>query len=192
MPASEDEETVFAVPGQRLASMDKATPGPGCYSRDGFICASLCGCVTVSRAEGKPVVEVLPQNPRLVLPEVGAKVLCRVVSITPRHAKVEIILVEEKPSSEKFRGLIRIQDIRETERDKVTIFKSFRPGDVVAAKIISLGDARSYYLSTAENHLGVVWARSEKGGVLRPVSWEEMECTKTGSKEYRKVAKPRA
>lgn len=44
------------------------------------------------------------------------------------------------------------EDIRATEKDKVEIYKSFRPGDIVLAKVISLGDAQSnYLLTTAEN-----------------------------------------
>jgi hypothetical protein len=34
---------------------------------------------------------------------------------------------------------------------------------VVRAKVLSLGDARSYYLTTADNALGVVHARSLAG-----------------------------
>ena len=40
----------------------------------------------------------------------------------------------------------------------------FRPGDVVRAEVLSLGDARSYYLSTAEPELGVVRARCVHSG----------------------------
>ena len=47
---------------------------------------------------------------------------------------------------------------------------------------ISLGDARSYFLSTAENELGVVSARSLAGGTLIPISWTEMQCNSTGAK----------
>ncbi|EOA98486.1 3'-5' exoribonuclease CSL4-like protein, partial [Anas platyrhynchos] len=59
----------------------------------------------------------------------------------------------------------RREDIRATEKDKVEVYKSFRPGDIVLAKVISLGDAAqsNYLLSTAENELGVVVARSEAG-----------------------------
>jgi hypothetical protein len=55
---------------------------------------------------------------------------------------------------------------------------------------LSLGDARSYYLSTAANELGVIWARSEVGNVMVPVSYQDMEDSKTGKVERRKVAKP--
>lgn len=33
---------------------------------------------------------------------------------------------------------------------QVVIYDCFRPGDVVRAEVLSLGDARSYYLSTAK------------------------------------------
>lgn len=45
--------------------------------------------------------------------------------------------------------------------DKVEVFKCFRPGDIVRARVISLGDARQYYLSTAENELGVSRGRGQ-------------------------------
>ena len=83
-----------------------------------------------------------------------------------------------------------VQDIRATEKDKVQVYRSFRPGDVVLADVISLGDARSYYLSTARNELGVIFAESEAGETMVPVSWQEMMCPKTKTKEFRKVAKP--
>lgn len=63
-------------------------------------------------------------------------------------------------------------------------------GDVVRARVISLGDERSYYLSTARNELGVVMATSEAGNVMVPVSWREFEDSVTGTRESRKVAKP--
>lgn len=83
------------------------------------------------------------------------------------------------------------QDVRATEKDAVRMERSYVPGDVVRATVISLGDAQSYYLSTARNELGVVAAApSVHGGQLVPVSWEEMQCTRTGDREYRKCAKP--
>jgi exosome complex component CSL4 len=48
------------------------------------------------------------------------------------------------------------------------MFNCFRPGDIVRAEVISLGDSRSYYLSTAKNELGVVYAKSLAGGPALP------------------------
>jgi exosome complex component CSL4 len=72
---------------------------------------------------------------------------------------------------------------------------------------ISLGDARNYYVTTARNDLGVIFASSEAGeqwamqpfstiahvyagAMMEPVSWQEMRCPKTGRVEKRKCAKP--
>lgn len=62
-------------------------------------------------------------------------------------------------------------------------------GDVILAKVVSLGDAHSYVLSTAENELGVAVAHSEAGRLLVPVSWTHMACPVTHARELRKVAK---
>lgn len=70
------------------------------------------------------------------------------------------------------------------------VAESFRVGDVVRAVVISLGDERSYYLSTARNELGVVMAVSEWGNQMVPVSWREFFDETTGARETRKVAKP--
>lgn len=58
------------------------------------------------------------------------------------------------------------------------------------AIVISLGDERSYYCSTARNELGVVMARCEStGNAMVPVSWREFMDPETGVREGRKVAK---
>ena len=90
-------------------------------------------------------------------------------------------------------GLIRREDVRPIDASApVEVYRSFRPGDIVLARVLSLGDARAYYLSTSEVALGVVLARSSEGAVLRPVSHCLMECPKTKNREPRKVAKPAA
>uniref|UniRef100_A0A8B9MRS2 Exosome component 1 n=1 Tax=Accipiter nisus TaxID=211598 RepID=A0A8B9MRS2_9AVES len=114
----------------------------------------------------------------------------QVCSINSRFAKVHILYVGSTPLKSTFRGTIRREDIRATEKDKVEVYKSFRPGDIVLAKVISLGDAQSnYLLSTAENELGVVVARSEAGVQMVPISWCEMQCPRTHTKDFRKVAR---
>ncbi len=41
--------------------------------------------------------------------------------------------------------------------------KCFRPGDIILARVQSFGDTQSYIVTTAENELGVVSAKSEAG-----------------------------
>jgi exosome complex component CSL4 len=121
---------------------------------------------------------------------------------------LSITVVDEipLPYGEEFTGVIRAQDVRATEKDKVKIHECFRGGDVVKGIVVrrkstcdtsvelryqlSLGDSRSYFISTARNDLGVIFATSEAGANMDPVSWQEMRCPKTGKFEKRKCAKP--
>jgi len=112
-----------------------------------------------------------------------------VTKVNPRHATVKILCLGPRPIKETFTGIIKQQDVRSTEIDKVEIYKSFRPGDIVQAEVISLGDARSYFLSTAKNEHGVIFAKSVAGATMIPISWTQMQCPKTKTKEYRKAAK---
>ena len=50
--------------------------------------------------------------------------------------------------------MIRREDVRQTEKDRVELSKCFRPSDIVLATIISLGDQSNYLLSTAGDYLG--------------------------------------
>lgn len=51
------------------------------------------------------------------------------------------------------------------------------------------GDAKSFFLSTAKNTLGVVYAKSQTSGQpMTPVSWTQMRCPETGAVEDRKCA----
>jgi exosome complex component CSL4 len=131
----------------------------------------------------------MQENQETVVPEINDTVTCKVIKVTPWYAKVKILCVAGRVMTSEVDGMIRVQDIRATEIDKVKIEESFRPGDVVLATVLSLGDSRSYYLSTAKNELGVVYARSITGSDMVPFSWKEMLCTKTQQKELRKVAK---
>jgi len=114
------------------------------------------------------------------------------VRLSPVQAVLSITVVDgvPLPHGEDFTGVIRVQDVRATEKDKVKIADCFRGGDVVRGVVISLGDARSYYVMTAKNELGVIFATSESGATMEPISWQEMRCTKTGRVEKRKCAKP--
>ncbi|KAJ5101952.1 hypothetical protein NUU61_004174 [Penicillium alfredii] len=90
----------------------------------------------------------------------------------------------------RFQALIRKEDVRAVEKDRVVMDDMFRVGDIVRGSVISLGDQSFYYITTARNDLGVVMARSEAGNMMFPVSWKEMRDPLTGVGEPRKVARP--
>lgn len=159
--------------------------------------ASLAGPVTSAAPSKKipPTISInAPSTTSAALPSVGDVVLGRVTRTNPRQATLDIVALGPTGSHvlhEPFTALIRQQDIRATEIDKVKVSESFRVGDVVRAVVISLGHERAYYCSTAKNEFGVVFAESESGEVMAPVSWKEMkEVGGAGRVESRKVAKP--
>jgi len=60
----------------------------------------------------------------------------------------------------------------------------------VLTRVVSLGDSREYMLSTAENMLGVIWAKNKDSGCfMLPKSWTEMICPGSGRVESRKCAR---
>lgn len=134
--------------------------------------------------------------------KVGQLVLGKVLRITPQNAIVQISLVEGVGAvvvghqEEYLEGAIRREDIRggggATNMDQsLEIGDCFQPGDMVACRVLSLGDSRRYFLSTAETELGVLRAVSRTSGeTMIPISWKEMQCPETGIKESRKCAKP--
>ncbi len=71
------------------------------------------------------------------MPEVGSTVLCKVTRITPKQASVAILVVGETVLEGEWAGVIRVQDVRATEKDRVKVGESFRPGDIVRAVVVS-------------------------------------------------------
>ncbi|KAI0734561.1 hypothetical protein C8Q72DRAFT_873074 [Fomitopsis betulina] len=178
----------LVLPGQPIPLPRGPVPqlGNGIYSRDGLVRASLVG---VPSYEGS-TLSIPRTRPRPPAP--NSIVLGSVTRLSPQQAMLSISVVDgvPLPPGEEFTGVIRVQDVRATEKDKVKIADCFRGGDVVRGLVLSLGDARSYYVTTARNDLGVIFATSEAGSTMEPVSWQEMRCPKTGNIEKRKCAKP--
>ena len=192
----------LVIPGDFLGSVSERKSGHGTYVRHGKIYSSFCGKVIIEPSQQESSASLGPSNQQLPLlsvcshkkqsntiPDVSLRVICKVMNISERQARVRIIIVEGNILQQPLRGVIRKADVRAMEKDSVVMFHSFRPGDLVRARVISLGEGNQYVLSTAENELGVFAAHSESGATLVPVSWCEMQCSKTGLKEKRKVAK---
>ncbi len=201
-----------AVPGQVLRSASSHLAGPGTHVYENNILASIVGSVTTTPApirSGKPTISVPrhdTQNPTHstatdALPSVGSIVLCRVTRVQQRQLSSSILLTDPSPSAIvqytsdtsdelQFQAVLRREDVRAYEKDKVIMNELYRTGDIIRATVISLGDERNYYISTAGNELGVVIAKSEVGNAMVPASWKEMRDVVTGKGESRKVAKP--
>ncbi|EXJ84082.1 hypothetical protein A1O3_04749 [Capronia epimyces CBS 606.96] len=203
--------STLVVPGQILGSTSSHQPGPGTHVYENNILASIIGRSVVLRTDkqsSKPVISV-PRpgtNPTGIksassLPNVGSTVLCRITRVQQRQVAASILVVDPSPQDVtsytrltdddmQFQAVLRREDVRTHEKDKVVINDMYRVGDIIRASVISLGDERNYYISTAGNDFGVVVATSDAGNAMVPASWKEMRDVVTGQAESRKVAKP--
>lgn len=195
------------VPGDRVGSIRQVTPGIGTYSRGGHVYASAVGTLTLSSSSAQQqqqpndnqrfIVSVeLPRGRYFAstnVLSVGQLVLGKVVRLVMQQVVIDIVAAQGAGGALRHstEGIIRKEDVRTKASEEIPLYDSFRPGDVVLCKILSLGDSRRYYLTTAETELGVVRAVCNQSGKLMvPISWKEMQCPETNVKELRKCAKP--
>lgn len=138
----------LAIPGQLLGPISKHTPGPGSHTYNSQLYASIAGPITSTPSPtsiSKPTTKSSPPTFSIsrphssttnVLPTVDAIVLCRVTRIQARQATVAILVVGETVCADEFQGVIRKEDVRATEKDKVILGASFLPGDIVRACVV--------------------------------------------------------
>ncbi|CAN1233904.1 Exosome complex component CSL4 [Linum perenne] len=142
----EKEETV--TPGEVLGKAAEVRAGKGAYvapyrSTDiMYVFSSLTGLRHThppppDSPDQRPTVEVIGHKARGAVPETGSVVIARVTKVMAKMASADIMCVGPKSVREKFTGIIRQQDVRATEIDKVDMHLSFRPGDIVKALVVS-------------------------------------------------------
>ena len=193
---------MFVLPGQKLVDWSEGIVlGAGVYESDGAVYASLAGEFKKSD-DGALSVELRNAHHRpytQVIPSIGQTVLGQVVKLNSKYAGVDILGIEAAGGSnqrfmEPVKGTVRLQDILSIEEREIPLIQNaFRPGDLIRARVIGVGDpSAGLLLSTgAEACLGVVYGRSAAAGApLLPCAWNEMSCSRTGLKEKRKCAKP--
>ena len=109
---------------------------------------------------------------------------------------IEIVASEAGLLDHTAEGCVRRADIKALSSDATPsaeafkLVQAFRPGDWIVARLLSMGDARRYFLSTAEATLGVIHATSASGATLVAVSHDTMQDPVTKIKEARKCARP--
>ncbi|GMR31086.1 hypothetical protein PMAYCL1PPCAC_01281 [Pristionchus mayeri] len=196
---SDNDSSKIVIPGDVLfPSSETRRPGKGTYELHGSIYSSLAGFVFVKEEKQRDrtieIVEVRRSEigHDHVVPYIGGVVTARVSSIGQRFAKCTLLCVESTPlpGGAEFGAMLRREDIRATDKDKIDLPRCVSPGDIILARVISFGDNQtSFLLSMAEDELGVVSGVSESGERMLPVDWEHMAGVKSGVRERRKVAR---
>ncbi|KAG9411884.1 Exosome complex component CSL4 [Aphanomyces cochlioides] len=145
------------IPGQRLGKEGDYMAGSGTYVMNGNIFASVAGFIT-------PVLHMAlnverPATKRIAtqgVPRVDDFVVGKITKVTPSQLQIDIHSVNDTVLLEPFAGTLRKEDVRPMEIDKLQLEEMFRPGDVIKAVVLSFGDSRSYFLTTAKPGLGVM------------------------------------
>ncbi|XP_038724694.1 exosome complex component CSL4 isoform X2 [Tripterygium wilfordii] len=136
----ETDKEVLVTPGEVLGKATQVKAGRGTYvaphKGTAAVYASLTGfrrtiSPPLDSSDQRPTVEVTGHKAHGVVPEPGCVVIARVTKVTARMASADIMCVGSKSVREKFTGIIRQQDVRATEIDRVDIHLSFRPGDIL-------------------------------------------------------------
>lgn len=187
-------------PGQILGKQDDSiTPSHGVIVQSNKYYSVLKGEAHFTKITADPLNPTITHILTVTRPssspqagiQLGDTVLARVMKIKQDTVFVNIVVVNDHPISIELEGVIKRRDIREKEIDKIDMEECFIPGDIVKAEVASYGDSRRIQLKTHDNDFGVVYARSqETGGLMFPISPNEMICPVTKVKEMRKVAIP--
>lgn len=196
MDALEVKEGDTVVPGDVLGPKSCFSEGAGTRIWGTRVYSTLVGKVSIDTNDPKPRLSVLHSKVTCLknVPTIGMRTICKVINISERQAKVSMLSLEGEPLPEALQGIVRREDIRAMEKDTVEMFHSFRPRDLLRARVVAHGEGQAYILSTAENELGVVAALCACGcgQNMAPIGWCEMQCSKSGKREKRKVAKVEA
>ena len=190
MASTTTTTTRVVVVGDVIAERGRA--GACAYADDaGRVRASACGRAVTEGDGARAVSSVRTAAGEAVVPRIGDDVYGRVTRVDDKAASVAVSVVRGRaPADGAFVGTIRRQDARAHAVDAVVMDECFREGDVVRAEVLSLGDSRSFYLTTAKDELGVVRAtHRESRKTMLPISWTEVQCPVTGEVEDRKVAR---
>ena len=114
------------------------------------------GSKTTTAAITNPTISILPIPPvpsilsplvsnKNVLPAVGSVVLFRVTRLMAKQVNVAILVVGEKElavegsgvCADQWAGVVRKEDIRALERDKVKVQEAYRVGDLGRGEVVS-------------------------------------------------------
>ena len=144
-------------PGDSIGSGKEYAAGSGAYLCDGsdVVKASLLGqlvCMPSTSEDSSDssnksmlhVISTAQASTQDVVIDIGDTVTGRVVKISTNQAFVTILAVGDAvlPPGQQPSAVVRKEDIRLMDTDALVVHECFRPGDIVEAQVISLGDAR--------------------------------------------------
>jgi len=128
-----------------LPALPGSQPRPG---PPGIDTESVSNSTSAHQGSRKGMIAVQRPTPigagTSILPDVHDEVMGRVARVEERQCRVEILVVRGLAVREPLQAILRKENVRSTDVDRVELEKCFRPGDVIRAEVASMGDARTY------------------------------------------------
>ena len=183
MKGSERKSGLFVVPGDRLGVIEEFTSGPGTYVEDGTIHSKVTGRTLLDMLNKQ--VSVYPIIKTATVPQVGNIIIGMVSAVKNKNAVLTIFQVGDKTLSGAFKGMLHISGVSHSYVDNM--FDVCKAGDIMRAKVISTAN-RSFFLSTADRDLGVIYALCSRCGYVLQPGNRGMGCSKCGNVEGRKLS----
>ncbi|MFA5363771.1 MAG: exosome complex RNA-binding protein Csl4 [Candidatus Bathyarchaeia archaeon] len=183
MKENERKSGLFVVPGDHLGVIEEFTSGSGTYIEDGTIHSQVTGCTLLDMLNKQ--VSVYPVVPAATVPQVGDMVTALVLDVKTKNAVLHIFKVGDKKLSGFFTGMLHISGVSHSYVD--SMFNVCKVGDIMTAKVISTKN-RSFFLSTTEKDLGVVYELCSMCGSMLNPSNRGLTCSSCGHSEMRKIS----
>ena len=186
----------FVIPGDLLGDALSHQSGLGTFEKNGNIYSSITGFTSIESnpENNKPTITVIydgRSDSTSLVPKVGSVIIGKVTRISFNIVSVSILMFDGgiPLTSKGYSGQIRKENIVAKEIDTLKIEDCFKPGDIIKAEIVSLGDARNYVLSVLQPKYGVIQAKStSSNSYLIQETLTTMKDPSTGEIVKRKVA----
>ena len=72
-----------------------------------------------------------------IVPAPGDIITAMVTLVNQRFCKCTIKCIGDIVLTRPYRGILRKEDVKATEKDKIEMYKSFRSGDIILARVVS-------------------------------------------------------
>lgn len=72
-----------------------------------------------------------------ILPKAGDIVTAKVTVVNSRMVQCIILCVGPSVLARPYRGVLKKEDIKSTDKDRIDPYKCFRPGDIILARVVS-------------------------------------------------------
>lgn len=82
-------------------------------------------------------IEVHGITEQSIIPAPGDIVTAMVTTVNQRFCKCSIKCIGDIVLTRPYRGILRKEDVRAIDKDRLEMYKCYRPGDIILARVVS-------------------------------------------------------